>query len=194
METVCDGAYATAAQLKKTLSTILNHEKYDPSLFLIVWDAPHFIDLAFTDVFEGKIGSSKAFVSLLVQRTCVIHRIFQPGKMLKHAMSMGKTQDEFVLRLTSRACSTRFSTSQYMEFRKLLESLPLFIKTFREIQYLEMKEYQIAGEDFLLDLCGICDILKPLMDLLIALQSIACPCWKVLSWWPSVRHHLCSHC
>ena len=190
MGTVCDGAYATAAQFKKTVSTILNHEKYDPNLFSVLWDAPHFIDLAFGDVFEGKIGSSKAFVSLLVQRTCVIHRIFQRGKMLKHAMSMGKTQDEFVLRLTSRACSTRFSTSQYMEFRKLLESLPLFIKTFREFHYSEMKEYQIAGEDFLLDLCGICNILKCLMHLLIALQSISCPCWKVLSWWPNLKSHI----
>ena len=104
-------------------------------------------------------------------------------------MSMGKTQDEFVLRLTSRACSTRFSTSQYMEFRKLLESLPLFIKTFTDFHYSEM-EYQIADEDFLLDLCGICDILKPLMDLLIALQSITCPCWKVLSWWPNLKSHI----
>ena len=177
MGTVCDRAYATAPEFKKTLSTILNHEKYDPSLFSVLWDAPHFIDLAFSDVFEGK----------LVERTCVVHQMFQRGKMLKHAMSMGKTQDEFVLRLTSRACSTRFSTSQYMEFQKLLESLPLFIKTFKEFQYSEIKEYQIVGEDFFLDLCGICDILKPLMDLFVALQSITCPCWKVLSWWPKLE-------
>ena len=95
-----------------------------------------------------------------------------------------------MLRLTSRACSTRFSTSQYMEFLKLLDSLPLFIKTFREFQYSEIKEYQIAGEDFLPDLCGICDILKPLMDLLVALQCITCPCWKVLSWWPNLKSHM----
>ena len=86
MGTVYNGAYATAAQFKKTLSTILNHEKYDPSIFSVLWEAPHFIDLAFSNVFEGKGGSSKAFVSLLVQRTCVIHRIFQRGKMLKHAI------------------------------------------------------------------------------------------------------------
>ena len=69
MGTVCDGAYATAAQFKKTLSTILNHEFFSFVEFSVLWDAPHFIDLAFSDVFEGKIGSSKAFVSLLVQRT-----------------------------------------------------------------------------------------------------------------------------
>jgi hypothetical protein len=88
MGTVCDGAYATASEFKKTLSTILNHEKYDPSLFSVLWDAPRFIDLAISDVFEGKIGASKEFVCQLVQRTCVVHRIFQRGKMLKRAMSM----------------------------------------------------------------------------------------------------------
>lgn len=93
MRTVCDGAYSTAAQFNKTLSTVLNHEKYDPSLFSVLWDAQHFIDLAFSDVFEGRIGSSKTFVSQLVQRTCVVHRMFQRRKMLKHAMSMGWTHD-----------------------------------------------------------------------------------------------------
>ena len=132
MGTVCDGAYATAQEFKKTLSAMLNHEQYDPSFSSVLWDALHFIDLVFSDVFDGKVGASKEFVSQLIQRTSVVHRMFQQGKMLKHAMSMGKTQDKLVLRLTSRACSTRFSTSQYMEFQKLLESLPLFIKTFRE--------------------------------------------------------------
>ena len=72
----------------------------------------------------------------------------------------------------------------------MLDSLPLFIKIFRQFQYSEIKEYQIAGEEFLLDLCGICDILRPLIDLLVALQSITCPCWKVLSWRPNVKSYL----
>ena len=73
MGTVCDGAYATASKFKSMLSTILNHEKYDPRFFSVLWDSPHFIDLAFSDIFEGKIGASKEFVSQLVQRTCAVH-------------------------------------------------------------------------------------------------------------------------
>lgn len=128
-------------------------------------------------------------MSHLVQRSCVVHRIFR-GKMLKHAMAMKETEDKFVLKLTSRACNTRFTTSQYMEFLKLLESLPLFIKTFREFQFSEIKEYQIAGDDFLLDLCGICVIMKPLMNLFVTLQGLSLPCWKVVSWWPSLKSHM----
>jgi hypothetical protein len=105
-------------------------------------------------------------------------------------MVMEEKEDELVLKLTSRACSTRFITSQYMEFHKILASLPLFIKTFREFQFSELKEYEIAGDDFVLDLCGVCDIMKPLMLLLVSLQGLHVPCWKILCWWPKLESYL----
>ena len=190
MGTVCDGAYATAAEFERTLLALLDQEKYDRSFFTVLWDPPHFLDLAFSDVFDGKLGTSGAFVKQLIERTCVVHRIFQRGKMLKHAMVMEEKEDELVLKLTSRACSTRFTTSQYMEFHKILASLPLFIKTFREFQFSELKEYQIAGDDFVLDLSGVCDIMKPLMLLLVSLQGLHVPCWKILCWWPKLESYL----
>ena len=64
-------------------------------------------------------------------------------------------------------CSTRFTASQYVEFKKLLKSLPLYIKTFRELNFSEVKDYIIAGKDFVLDLCGICDALAPLIELMV---------------------------
>lgn len=73
--------------------------------------------------------------------------------MLNHAMEMMNTEDDLVLKLTSRTCSTRFTTSQHVEFCKLLDGLPLYIKTFRQFHYSEIREYVIAGDDFLLDLC-----------------------------------------
>ena len=73
---------------------------------------------------------------------------------------MTTKDDDLVLRLSSRTCSIRFSASKYVEFLKLLESLPLYIKTFREFEYTDLKEYQIAGIDFLFDLCSICNVLK----------------------------------
>ena len=109
-----------------------------------------------------------------------MHRLFQRGKMLSHAVEMSKKDDELVLRLTSRACSTGFSTSQYIEFCKLLDSLPLYIKVFREYKYSEIKEFQIAGKDFLMDLCGFCDILRPYMKMFVALQGLRVSCWKVV--------------
>ena len=110
--------------------------------------------------------------------------------MLSHAVELSKKDDELVLRLTSRPCSTRFSTSQYVEFRKLLDSLPVFIKAFREFKFSEVKEFQIAGQDFLMDLCGCCDVLKPYMVMFVALQGLSVPCWKVVVWWRKVKDYV----
>lgn len=186
--TVCDGAYQTAG-FKSTLASTLEQDE-SHELFNVLWDAPHFLDLAFCDVFNGKTGHSKDFIKTLVDRSSVVHRLFQRGKMLSHAVELSKKDDELVLRLTSRPCSTRFSTSQYVEFRKLLDSLPLFIKAFREFKFSEVKEFQIAGQDFLMDLCGCCDVLKPYMEMFVALQGLSVPCWKVVVWWRKVKDYV----
>ena len=129
MGTACDGPYQ-AKLFGLTLQELLDQTHYDPVFFSVLWDAPHFVDLVFSDVFEGKIGSSKDFIQRLVKRSSIVYQIFQRGKMLKWAMEMETSDDELVLKLTSRACSTRFTTSQYVEFKKLLASPPLFVKTF----------------------------------------------------------------
>ena len=188
--TVCDGVYQ-ASDFNTTLKSLLIPKELDQSIFFsVLWDSAHFLDLAFSDVFEGKIGKSNAFVNRLVERTCVLHKIFQRGKLLKHAIEMLKTDDDLVLRLTSRTCSTRFTASQYVEFKKLLKSLPLHIKTFREFNFSEVKDYMIAGKDLVLDLCGICDALAPLIELMVEIQSLNLPCSKVVTWWPCVKKHL----
>ena len=50
MGTVCDGAYVTASGFGRTLAVLLEQEKYDSSFFSVLWDPPHFLDLAFSDV------------------------------------------------------------------------------------------------------------------------------------------------
>ena len=90
----------------------------------------------------------------------MIHKIFQRGKLLSSAKEIAATDDTLTLRLTSRTCSTRFAPSQYVEFKKLVVSLPLFVKTFPELCFSQMKEYMIAGKDFALGLCGVTDILR----------------------------------
>ena len=95
-----------------------------------------------------------------------------------------------VLKVTSGTCSTRFTSSQYVEFRKLADSLPLFIKTFRQFKYTQIKEYMIAGKDFVLDFCDIWDILEPIITVLVESQKISLPCWKIVVWWPVLKNHL----
>ena len=72
----------------------------------------------------------KTFVSHLLECSRAIHQLFQGGKILSHAIEMAKTNDKLVLKVTSGTCSTRFASSQYVKFQKLVDLLPLFIKTF----------------------------------------------------------------
>ena len=57
----------------------------------------------------------------------------------------------------------KVSASQYVEFRKLADSL--------------------------LDLCSVCDILKPYIELSVALQGLSVPCWKIVHWWDRLKEH-----
>ena len=48
----------------------------------------------------------------------------------------------------------------------------------------------ISGKILYLVLCGICDILEPLITVLVESQIISLPCWKILVWWPALKNHL----
>jgi hypothetical protein len=41
--------------------------------------------LAIEDVIDGKVGSSRAFLKRLIDRSAAIHKIFQRGKSLAEA-------------------------------------------------------------------------------------------------------------
>ena len=66
---VYDGAYAKASECGRTLAALLDQERYDSSFFSVLWVPPHFLDLASSDVFDGKSGTSQGFVNQLVERT-----------------------------------------------------------------------------------------------------------------------------
>ena len=53
-----------------------------------------------------------------------------------------------------------------------------------------MKEYDILGTDFVLDLCCICDSMQSVVDLMTAVQGLSCPCWKICVWLPRVKEFL----
>ena len=175
--TCCDGQYQ-AKEFKNELNLLLQH---DTTFNDVIWDPPHLIDLAIKDVFQGRVGNSKAFIGRLVSRSSIYHKIFSQGKMFAQAKVQAEVDDTKIL-VTSRTCSTRFATSQYQEFLKLLESLPTYVKAFRSFNYSEITEYQIAGQDFVFDMCGAVDVLNPVISLLIELQSLQLPIWKVVVW------------
>jgi hypothetical protein len=137
--------------------------------------------LAIEDVIDGKVGSSRAFLKRLIDRSAAIHKIFQRGKSLAEAREKA-IQLESKLQLTSRTCATRFSTSQIHEFRKLISSLHVYIAAYVECHQLnpnfELKQWEICGQDFVADLCGVVDVVIPAVTYLVDLQSVQVPIWK----------------
>ncbi len=45
----------------------------------------------------------------------------------------------------------------------------------------------IAGSDFVADLLAFIDTLKPVVDLMLRVQSLDTPIWKLRLWWPSLK-------
>ena len=60
---VLDGQYQAKGFAKKLMSLL---KKTDSEFVDVVWDPPHWTNLAIKDVFEGKIGESKEFMKRLI--------------------------------------------------------------------------------------------------------------------------------
>ncbi len=180
--TLCDGQHQ-AKDFSEQLNILLGHAS--DQFHKVVWDPTHLSDLAVNDVFKGAVGESSDFMECLVSRSAIFHQIFSRGKMFMQEKMQADVNVSKML-VTSRTCPTRFSSLQYNEFCNLLESLPTYIEAFRNFNYSESQEYQIAGQDFLFDLCAAVDILKPAITLLLDLQSLQSPVWKISFWHPKV--------
>ena len=184
--TVCDGQYQ-AGMFEEKLNGL--RKKNDPVFDRVIWDPPHSVNLAAEDVLSGR---SSEFFARLVSRSSRIHQMFNRGKMLALAIAKSQAVQSQCKRLlvTSRACSTRFFTSQYHEFEKLMTSLPVYIETFRENKYNEIKEYEIAGKDCVIDMCGTLDVMRPAIEMLVKLQYLQVPIWKICVWSSKVIREL----
>ena len=48
----------------------------------------------------------------------------------------------------------------------------------------------IGGADFVADLLAFLDVMKPIVDLKVCVQSLDAPVWKLNLWWPKVQNTL----
>lgn len=176
--TVLDGQYQPKGFANKLWDLL---EKSQCTFTDVIWDPPHWVNLAAEDVLEGKIGHSKEFLKRLITRSATIHQIFQRGKNLAQAKTQAETMN-CQLQLTSRTCATRFATSQIHEFRKLISSAHVYMATYEEFHKndpkFELKTWEICGQDFVADMCGCVDVFLPLITFLVQLQGLSVPIWN----------------
>ena len=88
----------------------------------------------------------------------------------------------------------RFASFSYNQWLKIKRSFSSYRKAFEILhpnrEETEVWQYMICGSDFLQDLLSLIDILKPAVDLMLRIQSLHCPVWKLKQYCPKVRDAL----
>eukprot|EP00112_Aurelia_sp_Birch-Aquarium-sp1_P015932 Seg357.2 transcript_id=Seg357.2/GoldUCD/mRNA.D3Y31 product="hypothetical protein" protein_id=Seg357.2/GoldUCD/D3Y31 len=185
--TACDGQYQ-ATEFGKTLFKELG-VKADPMFSEVIWDPSHWLNLAILDIRDDKVGSSGSFLKAAINRSKNVHAMFQRGKMLSSAVAIAQSQG-VKLRMLQGNCATRFWSSQYQQFCNILANFGIYAEAFREFGYNEIKEFEILGRDFVIDLCMIVDVMEIFVKLMVRVQSLSAPCWKICIWWQRAKSWL----
>ena len=88
----------------------------------------------------------------------------------------------------------RFASSSYNQWLKIKRSFSSYRKAFEILhpnrEETEEWQYMICGSDFIQDLLSLIDILKPVVELMLRIQSLHCPVWKSKQSCPKVRDAL----
>ena len=175
---VADGQYQSAGfkdELKRLLPFDFDVDPVLATFFSILWDPGHFSDLAFTDVREGKIGSSKEFISRVIKRSNVFGAAFHSGKHLSELQMVAESLDVRA-HLVKSYSMTRFTSSSYSLLANIIESYSTYLEAFRNHQFDQIKDYMVSGYDYIIDLCSLTDLMKPFVKMMILLQSLQYPC------------------
>ena len=69
-------------------------------------------------------------------------------------------------------------SSSYLSLKRLEISYEAYVETFRDRQNDEETLYKLCGNDFIYDLCGILDLLWPIVVLILKAQLQWLPGWK----------------
>ena len=82
------------------------------------------------------------------------------------------------------------SSSCYKQFLKLETTIKAYINAFRDHDNEEVKEYKLAGQDFVFNHLGVIDLLWPLVLTMLCSQMLSCPGWTIATWIPQVKDQM----
>ena len=154
--------------------------------FLLPWDASHWLDLAMVELREES-GASDV-LKRLIKRSNRFHAMFAKGR--GHAEYKGLAESlNLKVHETVTFATTRFTSSSYEQWTKIYNSYTALITTYYETREdindeNDETRYQIRGQDFAIDLCGVLDIMKPAVTLMIKCQALNAAPWKIVTWFP----------
>ena len=84
----------------------------------------------------------------------------------------------------------RFMSSSYLALKNLQKSYEVYVETFKDHHNAPDMLYKLCGNNFIFDLCGLIDLLWPLVVLMLRAQQEWCPGWKFPAFIDKVRKQI----
>lgn len=182
-----DGPYQT----RNFRASLVKHVgiTFDDVLSLpVTWDPAHLLNLAVTDI-KDAASPAGIFFRLFIKRSNIFNHLLSHGK----GFAFLKMVDEKARRPVSYAAQ-RFASSSYDQWTKIFKSYASYIEAFEKLHPNrnddEDLQYMIKGSDYIHDLLTLMDIMKPLVSVMLKMQSLDCPIWKLKKIWPSLLQKL----
>ena len=175
---VTDGQYINEGFVERMNNALWEHlppEVQDEFWWPLQWDPAHWLDKVFDKFMDSE------FVSRLLMRTKLFHTLFSYGKMHSVAKATAEEHD-LPFRTTISFAKQRFLSSSYQQFVRLENSFAAYVETYRDHDNKQTNEYKLAGQDFVFDLLGLIDLLRPIVLLMLRGQLLWCPGWKLVPW------------
>lgn len=147
------------------------------------WDPGHWVDKVFSDLKDLPI------IGRLLKRVAIYHQLFGRGKMHSVALETSK-ELSLPFRVTNTSAYQRFMNSSYLSLKNLEESLEVYIETFNDHDNRRDVGYKLYGQDFVVDLLALLDLLWPLVVLMLQSQAQWCLGWNFESYLPAVQDQL----
>ena len=182
-----DGQYQ-ASTFQNRLHALLGIREIPDPYFLLPWDVSHWMDLAMVELREH--SESSEFIKMLIKRSNRMHTMFGRGRGHAEYKGFAKILGLKALETVTYA-TTRFTSSSFEQWEKIYASYEAMVKSFiqnREDEDDECEEtkYQVRGQDYAIDLCGMIDVMKPAVTLMVKSQALSVPPWKIVAWFPRV--------
>ncbi|XP_047737560.1 uncharacterized protein LOC108672979 isoform X2 [Hyalella azteca] len=175
---VADGQYANERFRNAFFTAVGVQDEFS----FVIWDPSHFMDLC------AKKFISQPYLKRLCERAARFHTKLGYGKMQAIARSIGEQMDEKTL-VTKSLSTTRFIASTLQSFASIQRCFHHYVQAMYNFggmrhntdESFSEDEYMLVGQDFVIDLLLVSDILKQLVDLMVVSQELKLPCWKVLT-------------
>ena len=180
----CDGQYVVCNDFSSQIAERIGVSDSEFSV-PISWDPAHFLNLATTDLREGK--------SCYKESSIHMKRFISRCNVFSSEMNIGKGYSTLRavcehFEMSARAPSTyafqRFTSSAVSQWNAILSSYKTLVTTFHLLNPKsaadndEELKYKITGQDFIFDLLFFIDIFQPLTATMTALQGLSVPIWK----------------